>query len=1771
MNDLEIGLPSTGLSDADIGLPVATSIRRTGLSDADIGIAVSPAAPAELKTWSPTMMQRLQEALPSVFGPTQQPVVGGPRGAVPVLSALTESLAKGPPKEVTQAVGKFLVDSPLLSTMRDEPFAFRTHALSAQDVINMGKQPPTQTEQPMSPFQRGAASAISEVLGLASPFNIALGGGLSEIGAIAKAGQVIGATAEAQKAAQLAQGAKAAAETYFFMEGLKGLGQSYETATSGQQLSPEQKGQLAAQTLLSGLMVYAPVAELRASQGIKPTGVKPQMTQLTPLEEYMVRKGRPPGPPAALLPAPEGISLGKMPIRQQGPFVGEVTGPVSIAPTQQPFSQAVITPTREMIEMQLRRPEGQVPEGAIPPRTRAPFETPIIGGKAAPQPFSVNVGQAIAEALGREQLQPPVPVERGTVRAEPAGGQVSFAAPAEGGAIPSARQTAVEQPQPSPAAGRVMSGVDPTEYIKALRPALRLMSGTVVEGKQGQSHNDIIRENNISPDNIDSRVFVKAGDKTPISREEAAKLTQLPTSEPGRLHSSDLAKGQDASAIRSNQGQPSPEGVQIQGREENRGGNLQQAAGAQEAPALPQAGDVGKPDWELYSEELRGNLESFSPARHTGQINYDMMDVADSFVQYAEANAKGRPLTEVVREFAKSAEGTPKQLRQLKASVKSIEDAKFDFSTKPESARLYPQAGDVGKPETMSVGERRSQAYEGFKSRYPESQAVMVNGRLYSPEARQMLQGLQEGKPLDREKFDAVIKRDLPWDTKIETPTQKSLPSKETILNAVTKDKAPRVMTADTIPAGTKITSRQDVPAMRDHGIGVVTVDSPLGKHYEAAFVIDNPELKPTAGMEKAGLRIGAGKEKEPTIVIRGTKAADQSLPKDLDTWTQAGYNPDRHSYMYDRATGEPILSGSKAVQIGNSIFVKDPVHGPASARVYSGIPMLPKEHFDKAIERIKILATGTIDDFKRRGTKQELSMLDNRIGNIANTVATQNANTISGPLKRTFGKQEKLADVALSLVREVGEDKAKLQQQLNDTATKFTGKQPAAERLWKQAAEFALKNFDQLRPLSEQYKAIMDMTQKRQLQEGSNIPYRQNYVEHLFQDEGGLFEPSSGGTGGGAKKARTYDTFFDRIADGNDPVNMTSTVLMKDAIAKAQRQIVQPSLYIKTMSKANDPINGKPVMMPLTEQIPFDPAKPAPAGYTLGKDLLGNKVWERSNMDSITRGPGLPTDVRPPKGYLEVNVRGKKALVQEAYKPLVDALNDTSWFDRSRLGKATTSYAGVAKHVDFLFDVLHLTRMWKVAAGIKRNLFVSPTKGLYTLDYTPGELRAKAAAGEINPADLPELLRRRDINMKLLSEGFNPGRAADALHQHLLDKMWITGPVQHYIFNVFSRGAMAEVGPVVYDRIRAQNPTWTERQVLQQAAKDLNLEFRNVGSEGFFKSKTGNDMMRIFIAAPRWTMGTIARESKALAGFPVGVYKTGKTLVTEGKFRPQFNTHTSSIATVLLGQLIANQIINIATTGHTTFENDDEHKFSADLGNGKWLGLTEGGLEATSRIMDVIEKNSTWLEAGKAFVGPKLSVPARAAATAVTGQEYGLTGPLIPKEEVGKKAIGKLLPDPIIFQTIRKKGIKEAALSALELAGKPEAIANQKTLQAVSRWKQETKIPEREGKFPVSSYAALTKALRDGDTVAAQEEYAKFTTPDEKELADRYYKNYQDHAFTGSAKHEKQYKAYIANKPALKKAYDDAMASNKSVSENFFKLQGKALPKKGKTPTVFL
>jgi hypothetical protein len=205
------------------------------------------------------------------------------------------------------------------------------------------------------------------------------------------------------------------------------------------------------------------------------------------------------------------------------------------------------------------------------------------------------------------------------------------------------------------------------------------------------------------------------------------------------------------------------------------------------------------------------------------------------------------------------------------------------------------------------------------------SDMVVENGRAYSPMVRDLLQRRAAGEDIPRSVIDQAISDNFPAQL-VEPPKSESdLPTRATIDDAINEGQRRDQIDKSSIQPGDAVTIRQDVPAMTRKGVGVVTIKSKSGNSYDAAARISDPQFILN---EKKSLEIGMGGAKGPHIAIRGKWASDQSMPSDLSEWTQVGFNPDRHSFYYDRATMKQVVGGSEAYQIGNTVFVKDAKFG---------------------------------------------------------------------------------------------------------------------------------------------------------------------------------------------------------------------------------------------------------------------------------------------------------------------------------------------------------------------------------------------------------------------------------------------------------------------------------------------------------------------------------------------------------------------------------------------------------------------------------------------------------------------------------------------------------------------------------------------------------------------------------------------------------------------------------------------------------------------------
>ena len=154
------------------------------------------------------------------------------------------------------------------------------------------------------------------------------------------------------------------------------------------------------------------------------------------------------------------------------------------------------------------------------------------------------------------------------------------------------------------------------------------------------------------------------------------------------------------------------------------------------------------------------------------------------------------------------------------------------------------------------------------------------------------------------------------------------------------KRKKPMVGLNAQIPDGDVITARLDIDAYTDYDVWVPTLTHPdLKTVYKPTVVLKDvsfiDDTHPAVNKAKG---VAKGKSKAPFAVMTG-KYTDISNDEayeyatsvfDSDEWVQAGYDPTKRGFFYDRSDGQPILAGDEVIQIGHLVLVKNATKGDA-------------------------------------------------------------------------------------------------------------------------------------------------------------------------------------------------------------------------------------------------------------------------------------------------------------------------------------------------------------------------------------------------------------------------------------------------------------------------------------------------------------------------------------------------------------------------------------------------------------------------------------------------------------------------------------------------------------------------------------------------------------------------------------------------------------------------------------------------------------------------
>lgn len=226
------------------------------------------------------------------------------------------------------------------------------------------------------------------------------------------------------------------------------------------------------------------------------------------------------------------------------------------------------------------------------------------------------------------------------------------------------------------------------------------------------------------------------------------------------------------------------------------------------------------------------------------------------------------------------------------------------------------------KDETAFEGWKKENKVSQEQKRVPEVQEAaqaLTEGKITSKDYRHIVKGSQPIRPITSDNFP-------------------DLPTKAEIVGALKATDPRKVDTGviglnKSIKDGTRVGSRLDIPAYEKYDKWIVSLHDGTKRGgnaigYGQTAVLTDVEFITSA---KGGVGIAKGKPKTTIARIHGDyqnaepenvfEAAKQ-LINDPE-WTQVGMNPFRHSYFYDKATGNPVTRADEVIQVGPLVLAR--------------------------------------------------------------------------------------------------------------------------------------------------------------------------------------------------------------------------------------------------------------------------------------------------------------------------------------------------------------------------------------------------------------------------------------------------------------------------------------------------------------------------------------------------------------------------------------------------------------------------------------------------------------------------------------------------------------------------------------------------------------------------------------------------------------------------------------------------------------------------------
>lgn len=765
-------------------------------------------------------------------------------------------------------------------------------------------------------------------------------------------------------------------------------------------------------------------------------------------------------------------------------------------------------------------------------------------------------------------------------------------------------------------------------------------------------------------------------------------------------------------------------------------------------------------------------------------------------------------------------------------------------------------------------------------------------------------------------------------------------------------------------------------------------------------------------------------------------------------------------------AADTPAQEGTNVTDQISSLgrFASDLGLGLKASQV-PGIDTVIKPWVD-TVQSFVPIARGVRRFTETAGQRDEVAAKFDAANNSAGLVARQARNHV-----RLTGDSE-LKQQAATFVRQANGDKAGMIAKLNSIRGKG----------YDNVIEYAIRNWDALEPAAEAAKRGTDAAFKEAETACVNVDYRDNYVKGAYQDpvtQKVIIDETTGGRGASTsfKKAKVFNDYAEAIAAGFKPKELRLDNLTESAVNSMLR-VVNRKKWSQSLGEIKMP-NGEPV----TTDLLTDPNKP------------GQRI--------------------APRGYKPVQVSpGDLVAVHEDLAPTVSALTS-----ESMIPKLLTHGAAFLKHNILVFDIFHGSRFGQMQAAFERRI-PSYHKGLGLLEFADQDLPKAVSAGIISPKEAEWAATYRPKLEGLVKTGLNVGRISDALYADAVPLLPGARQTNKFIFEKLSRGVITQSAMTALERNARLYPEWTPEKLNRYTAKEVNTYYRNLGSQGVFKSKTFQDLARAVFFAPQWIEGLVRSEGRGYGQF-------GK-LLTTGKT----GNIGAAMGTGLVSYFAATQLVNLITRGKPTWENPEPgHKFDAWVpdfiqgSNGFFISPLSVFAETTHDSIKYAERGQEPLDVTAQLLKNKLHPQVHALWTLFGGKDF-FGRPLYGWDRV-TQAAKDVAPIPMFARTGGYRGgAQRQVMSTLGIKATVAPTSVNDIYQLAANYKREHGLSTPADNVHIQSeYADLRRALHDGDMAQAKVEYDALRKTKSAEKISAYFKNYPARAFTGSREHDKGFK----------------------------------------------